>query len=607
MLGSLRELNHNVRTRFIYDFFIYTSSGMWGNAMLSVYLLKLTNSTKRVGFAEGAQGVCMAISALPAGYLADKFGRSRLLKVAVVVGLLALTTGQAAIWFCQSDSSSYISMLVSLCLWGTFTGISNPALEALFADSVESGRRSSLYTWKATFVSLANATGPTLNVALFLSIGNSWTIAIIRPILSAGMMVALVPIFLLCFFSDRKALDASSEGHAGRAGNRLKLVFSMAPCQTLPLVLFFAEVDERLSYCSDLEDVVEDGDSQEESKETDKLLGNGREDEVSQQSEQHQNGDCDDDDDDDNARKMRQKKFWIPAILICSDIIAALASGMTIKFFPLFFQNETNLEPVFVNVIYIASPLMLSLFAIVAQRVSLKIGRMQVCLMFKIFGILLLCLMGLENAAGTIFSFSCFFLQADMLFSKLLKSVTFDFVTKADRAKWASLDSISRFGWSGSAVVGGILIDKFGYGETFFLTAAMQACGAVLYLLVIPLVPVKEEELVRGHDQHAADGEEIWLNDIDACMMNMRDKVFFDVAMFACERFGYSLPLHPPLPPPALPSLSRSLSDLAGTSPPDTPSSLPAIHSQPKEIPHRSRDHFEDVAFPSSFSPSFSA
>ena len=157
---------------------------------------------------------------------------------------------------------------------------------------------------------------------------------------------------------------------------------------------------------------------------------------------------------------------------------------------------------------------------IIAQRVSLNIGRMQVCLMFKIFGILLLCLMGLENAwwktvwtmicrlmrwlerwrwwrcrwyrtcwyvddyvegvyihileyfipwqslsgyhhrpdfhhpnsfhelnsTGTIFSFSSFFLQADMLFSKLLKSVTFDFVTKADRAKWASLDSISRFG-----------------------------------------------------------------------------------------------------------------------------------------------------------------
>ena len=135
----------------------------------------------------------------------------------------------------------------------------------------------------------------------------------------------------------------------------------MARCQTLPLILFHAEVDERLSNrvltltfhvvvkprrcrvahilllfpraylsCSghsksDLQDKVEDGDSQEESKETDELLGNGREDEVSQESEQHQNGDRDDDD-DDNASRMRQRKFWIPAILICSDIIAALAS-----------------------------------------------------------------------------------------------------------------------------------------------------------------------------------------------------------------------------------------------------------------------------------------
>eukprot|EP00960_Hanusia_phi_P042805 755717-Hanusia_phi.AAC.3 len=148
---------------------------------------------------------------------------NRMLKVAMGFGILALISGQAAIWFCQTDATSYLSMVVSLCLWGTFTGISNPALEALFADSVESGRRSSLYTWKATFVSLANATGPTMNVVLFLSIGNSWTLQIIRPILSAGMMLAVLPILLLCCFSDRKALGASSEGHFEREDSRAKL------------------------------------------------------------------------------------------------------------------------------------------------------------------------------------------------------------------------------------------------------------------------------------------------------------------------------------------------------------------------------------------------
>ena len=36
----------------------------------------------------------------------------------------------------------------------------------------------------------------------------------------------------------------------------------------------------------------------------------------------------------------------------------------------------------------------------------------------------------------------------------LMKSILMDYVSKRNRAKWASLDSVARFGWSGSAVAG---------------------------------------------------------------------------------------------------------------------------------------------------------
>jgi len=39
----------------------------------------------------------------------------------------------------------------------------------------------------------------------------------------------------------------------------------------------------------------------------------------------------------------------IPYVMICSDIIIGLGSGMTIKFFPLFFKNEVLLSPSEVN------------------------------------------------------------------------------------------------------------------------------------------------------------------------------------------------------------------------------------------------------------------
>lgn len=48
------------------------------------------------------------------------------------------------------------------------------------------------------------------------------------------------------------------------------------------------------------------------------------------------------------------------------------------------------------------------------------------------------------------------------------------------------------FGWSGSAFVGGILVDKYGFDITFCLTAIMQAIGVSILIPLLFLVPRKE-------------------------------------------------------------------------------------------------------------------
>ena len=64
-----------------------------------------------------------------------------------------------------------------------------------------------------------------------------------------------------------------------------------------------------------------------------------------------------------------------------------------------------------------------------------------------------------------------------------------NFVKKSDRGRWNSIDSITSMGWSGSAVIGGILADKYGYGFSFLVTAAIQTTAASFWWLLIPLVP----------------------------------------------------------------------------------------------------------------------
>ncbi|KAK3259990.1 hypothetical protein CYMTET_31037, partial [Cymbomonas tetramitiformis] len=56
----------------------------------------------------------------------------------------------------------------------------------------------------------------------------------------------------------------------------------------------------------------------------------------------------------------------------------------------------------------------------------------------------------------------------------LKKSVLMDYAPRHTRARWNSLDSITRFGWSGSAILGGYLVDKTDYPFTFLITAILQ-------------------------------------------------------------------------------------------------------------------------------------
>jgi len=68
--------------------------------------------------------------------------------------------------------------------------------------------------------------------------------------------------------------------------------------------------------------------------------------------------------------------------------------------------------------------------------------------------------------------------------SSLTKSILMDHVPKEERAKWASLESVSMVSWSGSAALGGILVESKGILFNFCFTAFLQflATGPLLLL-----------------------------------------------------------------------------------------------------------------------------
>ena len=174
-----------------------------GNVLSTYIFLLAGNSYETLGLLSAATGLSMTLVVFPAGFLADRFRRDWMLKIAGVIGIMSLGVIMVA--------EEINLIMISLILWGAFQGINRPSLEAIFADSVPSRTRSRVYSWNHLTRQFAMATGPFLNVLLFYIIGNQWTLANLRKVMIAGIIISLLSVSLLFFFDDDKALKEASE------------------------------------------------------------------------------------------------------------------------------------------------------------------------------------------------------------------------------------------------------------------------------------------------------------------------------------------------------------------------------------------------------------
>ena len=197
---------------------------------------------------------------------------------------------------------------------------------------------------------------------------------------------------------------------------------------------------------------------------------------------------------------VERRRKWIPYILFCSDLTVSLGSGMTVKFFPVFFKDDCNMSPVNVQVIYLIVPIFMVLASGFASSLSKTAGRIQTILLCKGVGLGLLfsIVFKVDYLKSAPLALVPLYVARTALMNStypLQESVLMDFVPKEQRARWKSLESVSQFGWCGSAVLGGILADDYDYTFTFLITAVVQSAGTLLLVLLLPLVPRSEEKL----------------------------------------------------------------------------------------------------------------
>lgn len=432
------------------------ADSIWTGTLIVAWIYLLSDgSNSLVGYVEAASGLAGVITALPIGLLADKIGRSPVIKMGGTIFIVAASmTGYAVYYKPEGD---YYWLGASMCLWGVGGGIFNGPAQALFADSLEQGERSLWYSRLYTAYLAPSVMGPVVAIVLFKIYGNHWTFEELGPIILIGLALEIPVAIGAFFFRDDLALEE----------NLLKKKVAKGAGDTNGL-----EAGDYKAVAAKEED-LEKGDSDNEgaATTTDENIANGW---------------C-------NCTTRA-----VPYIMFASSVLCALGSGMTIKFFPLFFKDTLNLTPASVQFIYVLVPVFMVLFVQIIQKIGSSFGRVQTMLAVRVVGVSLLISMSMLINGGLREWYYCvpiYIIRTAIMNGTypLEESIVMDFVPASTRARWKSLDSISTFGWCGSAALGGILADKFSYAFTFQITALLQGLSGLVLVFLLPLVPVNEK------------------------------------------------------------------------------------------------------------------
>nr|CCA15008.1 Major Facilitator Superfamily (MFS) putative [Albugo laibachii Nc14]CCA25499.1 Major Facilitator Superfamily (MFS) putative [Albugo laibachii Nc14] len=478
-MNWFKKAGHNVRLAYIFTFFYWAANSILFQQILAGYVFQLTQSNKPVGIVNGIKGILQLVFSLPAGIASDRVRRDLILKFSGIIGICT----SILTWYALLHSS-LILLYGAFASWGVFTAFQNPSMEALFADSIPHGKRSFPFMVKYVICNVALICGPLACIVLFIKFGNSWKIEELTPVLCFGVVLAFIGSLLLFRFNDSLTLEDEFGIQTPTKTKKTKL--ETIPCNSPPLKTPTFENGFRVEYN------YSDDEAEEEENFKDSscpLI----------QTSEHENAinentilltkNCTNilvhPHEEDKFLCLRYKH--VPIIIFISDFIISNGAGMTISFFPLFFKQEYGLSPIQVSWIFIAQPVLVIFLSFQSQRVSKRIGRMPIIILTRIISVIcLICMTFVKPLALQI----VFFLLRGGLMrcsQPLRRSLLMDAVPKKLRARWNALESLSVFSWSGSAFVGGYLIDTYDYRMCFLITSFVYAAGVTLELVLLPL------------------------------------------------------------------------------------------------------------------------
>ncbi|CAB9528108.1 major Facilitator Superfamily MFS [Seminavis robusta] len=482
------EINRNIRLTLLYALIGFAGRSIWSQSVLATYVYLLSDeNAQALGSITGVMGMCQFLACIPAGYVADTHRRDFMLKIASAMGLLAIGFTLLQLY---AFGNSYSLLVAALAVWGIFWGITNTSLGAIFADSISDGDRSYYFTLRSILLILGNTVGPTMALALFYFLGDNWTMRECAIVMGLGQAVCLPAVLLLVLLNDDDVPSSQDHRRARTATERQPNQTTRNSDLTEPLLPTISLEQPTLN---------DDLDTTETAQGHENCGGVEHEYSSFCQLEGGVNASIESPDQQHTEFLYCCVPKWRAAAILISmaDLTSGIASGMSIRYFPILFLEQLQLSPVQVQVLYLVAPLCQACLMISGQHFSKQYGRCHVTVVHKWIGVsfmlVLVLFVHLDYPAWII----CVVYVVRTAFmnstTPLTKSMLMDNVPANERGRWNILESVNMFSWSGSSFLGGFLVSLLGLLPTFCITASIQLMATLPVIALARAVNVGQD------------------------------------------------------------------------------------------------------------------
>jgi MFS family permease len=331
------DFQKNVRLQMTYTLLDTSFRGIWSDNILSLYTYLIANNSNfLVGMLTGIVGATQVVFTLLTALAADNYSRVFLLRVGGFLSFIGIITTSLAVLM-----GHYLFLLLSMIVWGLSGAFTSPASDAILADSIDAGNRSRVYSWSYTMNCFGRTVGPLVSVIMFATLGDDWKINECKAVMLFGLVLLLFPTALLFLFEEtplatkgQQATTSDEEEGCGESQHGMLLDSSTHEEMGDLSSTLSSSSDEEISVIYLNETPTLD---QPSTTTTSTTTTSG-----------------------DSKSVTRQFLCFpdipfVPAMIALADVISGLASGMTIKFFPIFFVDSLKMSPVQMNLLYAVS------------------------------------------------------------------------------------------------------------------------------------------------------------------------------------------------------------------------------------------------------------